>query len=186
VSLSKVAAARRSACGWLGPLLAALLSGVWGCSGTPLEAPPPAIFDLSGEWQLVADESDAAPASGDLSQAQRRAGMRALARSGVSRDFPVVVTTSMRIEQNADSMGIRYDNGEYRDISWGERERGMWRVTAGWQEDGLHIVSKAHDSEAHEVLTLAPDDRTLTVNVHIDAGEKLALTRVFERVDSTP
>lgn len=152
------------------------------CASSPPMTAPPSGFDLSGEWRLVDDESESAPAAGGFGDT-RRSALRALARGGISRDFPVVAAKTMRIEQNADSMGIRYDNDEYRDISWGERERGMWTVKAGWAEGSLHIVSKAHDSEAREEMKLAADGRTLTVDVEIDAGGKFSVTRVFERAD---
>lgn len=154
------------------------------CASTTPTSPPPPGFDLSGEWRLVGDESEPPPRQGGFGDT-RRSALRALARGGISRDFPVVAAKTMRIEQNADSMGIRYDNGEYRDISWGERERGMWTVKAGWEDGSLHIVSKAHDSEAHEKMMLAADGRSLTVDVDISAGGNFSVTRVFERVDGS-
>jgi hypothetical protein len=57
----------------------------------------------------------------------------------------------------------------------------MWTVRAGWEDGSLHIVSKAHDSEAHEEMKLDADGRTLVVDVDIEAGGRFSVTRVFER-----
>ncbi len=89
----------------------------------------------------------------------------------------------MVIEQNADSMGIEYDRGAYRDISWGERSRGLWTVTTGWDEEGQLVVrSKAKDADAVEVMSLSAGAQTLTVNLRIKAGEQnVDVRRVFSK-----
>lgn len=90
----------------------------------------------------------------------------------------------MHIEQNRDSMGIEYDRGEYRDVSWGERDRGLWRVVAGWNEEGqLEIRSRAADAKAVETLSLEAEGNRLRMNIKIETeGENLDLTRVYERI----
>ena len=88
----------------------------------------------------------------------------------------------MRIEQNRDSMGIRYDQRDYRDVSWGERRRGLWDVRAGWHEGRLLIVSDADDARARETLTLSDDGERLEVDVRIDSGgDDVQVSRVFQR-----
>ena len=81
-------------------------------------------------------------------------------------------------------MGVSYSTGDYRDVTWGVRERGMWKINAGWVDDELHVISKAHDSQATEIMRLSPDGNTLTVNVQINAGEKFEVERVFRRAPS--
>jgi hypothetical protein len=150
------------------------------CAGPSLDPAPPAGFNLSGEWRLVADRSDTTPDQGFLDNS-RQSGSHELARHGIGTDYPVVYASRMKIEQNRDSMGIRYDQSEYRDVSWGKRERGMWTVDAGWSSGALYIYSRAHDSRGVEVMHLSADGNTLTVDVEVHAGEKIRVQRVFRR-----
>jgi hypothetical protein len=100
----------------------------------------------------------------------------------VVQDFTVLRARRMEIEQNVDSMGIAYDGGSYRDVSWGIRKRGFWEVNAGWDEGELRILSKARDAKAEETMILAEAGRRLVVRVNIQAdGHELNLTRVFKR-----
>ncbi len=146
-----------------------------GCSAVQLEDSPPPDFDLSGHWTLVAPASETAPSRRHL---RAQGGMLAF----VTQDFPVLRATEMVIEQSRDSMGIRYDDGDYRDISWGTRQRGLWEVRAGWHEGELFILSEARDADARETLRLSPDGRQLTIDVRISStGDDLSLTRVYRR-----
>jgi hypothetical protein len=86
----------------------------------------------------------------------------------------------MVIEQNRDSMGIDYADGPYRDISWGRRERGLWRVDVGWTEGVLVIRSEASDVTTVERMQL--DGDLLRVDIAVDGeGRDFDLVRVFER-----
>jgi len=169
--------------------LAAMLT-VLGCSGVPLNESPPPRYDLGGQWVLNAVLSDAPPNTRQImSRADRdfiegRIGPpTGGALAFVTQDFPVLEAKSMVIEQNADSMGIRYDTGVYRDVSWGERKRGLWKVSAGWFEGNLVIRSNAADTKGRETYRLSRDGRTLAVLVETNSdGEKLIAERVFERV----
>jgi hypothetical protein len=163
-------------------LLLALLLGA--CGGPKLNSVPPSGFNLQGEWELVRDQSELG-AEGDDYIRMRSGNRQELARGGMARDFPVVRADAMRIEQNRDSMGISYSTGDYRDISWGRRDRGMWQINAGWIDDELHIISEAHDAKGTEVMSLSPDGKILRVFVEIDAGQKVALDRVYRRADSS-
>ena len=169
--------------------LAALLAA-GGCGGIPLDEQAPAGFDLGGQWLLNAAESDSPPDAQSIQNRADRAfaeGRRRRSLGGifafVAQDFPVLRSKSMVIEQNQDSMGIRYDTGVYRDVSWGERRRGVWKVSAGWFEGDLVILSKAADARARETMRLATDGRSLAVRVEVESeGQAVALTRIFERV----
>lgn len=153
-------------------LAAGLLAG---CTTLELQSRPPPGFDLSGRWMLLEASSETAPSRRVL---RARGGMLAF----VTQDFPVLRAEVMRIEQSRDSMGIDYDVGDYRDISWGTRRRGLWEVRAGWHEGNLIILSDASDAEAKETLTLSADGQRLTVHVEIDSGgDDLEVTRVYRR-----
>jgi len=164
--------ARRSG----GLLLAGLLTLLFaGCSATPLNPVPPTGYAVTGNWELLPDQSDAPPAPLAL---RARGGMLGL----VAQDFAVLRARRMTIEQDHDSMGISYDGGEYRDVSWGDRKRGLWEVRAGWLDGQLVIISKASDADARETLSLSADGQVLTVRVELrSGGESLALRRTFAR-----
>ena len=162
-------------------LLLTLLLGA--CSGPDLNSVPPAGFSLQGEWELVRDQSGLG-AEGDDYIRMRSGNRQELARGGMARDFPVVRADAMRIEQNRDSMGISYSTGDYRDVSWGRRDRGMWQINAGWVDDQQYIISEAHGAKGTEVMSLSPDGKILRVSVEIDAGEKVQLERVYRRSGS--
>lgn len=165
-----------------------------GCGSTPLDPKPPQRFDLSGTWLLQADLSDAPPGPRRFETAPRpvSGNQRGSRRSGdgrrgglafVAHDFPVMVAERMTIEQNPDSMGVEYDRGRYRDISWGTRTRGLWEVDTGWDESGQLVQRwQASDASALEVMALSPDAQQLTVMLQIKAGEQnVEVRRVFSR-----
>lgn len=158
---------------WFAWVPAALLLSA--CSGITLDPRPPSHFDLTGTWRLLEGESDTAPTRRLL---RARGGML----SFVTQDFPVLRAQELRIEQSRDSMGIRYDGKDYRDVSWGERRRGLWEVKAGWYEGSLLILSEARDAKARETLTLSADGARLTVDVEVHSGDDdVVVTRVFRR-----
>lgn len=171
-----------------GFLLSSLVLGA--CQGLDLETQAPTQFNLTGTWRLDPTISDASPDARKLGRnrdpyrgpgAQPR-GSFGSSLAFVAHDFPVLESQQMVIEQNADSMGVRYDNGRYRDISWGERERGPWKIHAGWQEGALMVVSRTKDQRVEETMTLEEGGRVLVVAVSASAGdEDLKLTRVFTR-----
>ena len=168
----RVAAVRRAqAAGLFGCTVLLIV----GCAGTPLDYAPDPGFDLTGSWELVPELSDEAPPSGRL---RSRGSMIAF----ITQDFPVLRSRRMHIEQNRDSMGIEYDGREYRDVSWGVRQRGLWEVEAGWLEGNLVIVSEAPDGDARETFGLSPDGQMLTIDIRVSSGrQEFALTRIFSR-----
>lgn len=157
----------------VGCLVVTLLGA--GCGGMPLESTPPAGFDLNGEWHLLPGSSDPPPSS-------RRLRERGSRLAFITQDFPILRARELRIEQSRDSMGVRYDGADYRDVSWGTRTRGLWEVRTGWNEGNLVIVSKAKDADAREIITLSADGRQLQVDVRIESrGDDISLIRTFQR-----
>ncbi len=171
----------------IGPLVLILVAA---CSSAPVLVEPPQRFDIDGQWALNTELSDPPPNSREiLARADQEfvAGRVGVPQGGalafVTQDFPVLEARSMHIEQDDDSMGIRYDNGLYRDVSWGKRKRGLWDVSAGWFEGNLVIVSKTSDASGRETLSLSANGQTLKILVEANSdGEKLIAFRVFERV----
>ena len=158
-------------CAWA--VLVCWLAG--GCANVVLDAEAPAGFDLGGAWELD-------PASSEVTPEVRRLRARGISIAMVAQDFPVLYCRTMEIEQNTDSMGIAYDGADYRDVSWGVRQRGLWEVNAGWDEGRLKILSKAADARAEETMTLVEAGARMVVRVTIDAdGDNLDITRVFTR-----
>lgn len=149
--------------------ICALTALLTGCGSVPLQEQTPAGLNLSGHW-IATDDAGASPRrSSDF-------------RSGfIAQDFPLLVAREMRIEQDQHSMGIEYSRGEYRDVSWGERRRGIWEVRAGWHEGALHIYSEAPDTSAVEVWQLSEDRQELTIDLQVDAGRRSEFQRTFVR-----
>lgn len=170
----------------------ALALAVGGCGSVPLDPQAPAEFDLNGHWVLHEALSDPPP---DRRRLQARADRKLMGAGPPSRrstagllafvveDFPVLASRSMVIEQDRQSMGIRYENGAYRDVSWGERKRGLWQVSAGWLEGMLVISSKARDADARESIHLSENGQRMTVRVEVKSGgDSLNVLRTFDRV----
>ena len=63
----------------------------------------------------------------------------------IAQDFQVLKAKRLKIEQGSDFMGVQHWPGVYRDVTWGQRERGLWRVYAGWERNDLLIQSKTKD-----------------------------------------
>lgn len=100
----------------------------------------------------------------------------------VTEDFPVVKAQRMTIEQDNGSMGIRYDDGPYRDVSWGARERDHWRVQAGWRDGALVIRSRRDLTEGVETMRLERGGERLRVAVAVKTGGRdVHALRVFDR-----
>jgi hypothetical protein len=102
----------------------------------------------------------------------------------VAQDFPLLVAREMRIEQDDRSMGIDYANGGYRDVTWGERRRGVWEVRAGWNEGVLHIYSEASDVSASEIWQLSADGQRLDISISVRGNRDQEFRRVFRRAST--
>jgi hypothetical protein len=175
-----------------------MLAGLFvaGCSSTPsLSTRVQPGFDLSGQWTLDPSRSDRTPDARrvvdemDQRMLRRRDGFDVrgeLVDSAVfafiAQDFPVLRAASLTIEQHTDSMGIQYEPGGYRDVSWGERSRGLWTINAGWNDSGEFVIhSDSDDIQALETFVL-PDATTLEVTLRVRAeGGDLDLVRTFVR-----
>jgi hypothetical protein len=156
-------------------ILALAAASMAACTSITLDPAPPPGYDLSGTWVLVEDASEAPPSRRRL---RAQGGMLTF----ITRDFPVLTTQRMQIEQGPASMGISYGVGSYRDVTWGTRRRGLWEVRAGWHEGTLMILSEASDATASEVFTLSADGQRLSIEVVIrSGGDDVSLTRVFRR-----
>ena len=154
----------------------------------PLNTNVPASFDLTGHWVLDDLASDAPL---DLDAIRRRED-RKVARGRQSnpggsaafvlQDFPVLNATEIRIEQDSASMGIRYGDDTYRDVSWGERERDFWSVRTGWQDGSLVIRSTRGGTKGTEILVLEDAGERLRITVRVETeGEDVRAVRVFNR-----
>ncbi len=174
---------------WVLPVI--LLAG---CQGIELSPETPPGYNLTGIWELDTQSSDVTP---DLKRGlKRRAGrnrtasqeireeLRGALGSGLAfivHDFQVLNATRMEIEQNRDSMGVRYVPGIYRDITWGERQRGLWEVNAGWEEGDLVVLSKADGMQVLERMNLIGGN-LLRITAIIEAdGDEQVVTRIFRR-----
>jgi len=164
-----------------------------GCGGINLSPTNPPGIDLSGVWLIDFTQSDTVPDFRDRRPPKQfirrettvRSEARRIARGSglafITHDFEVLRADKLEIELNPESMGIHYHPGVYRDVSWGERQRGLWKVHAGWEERTLVILSKAKDLQVIERFDrTAPN--TLQVQVLVEAdGDEEAFTRTFKR-----
>jgi hypothetical protein len=99
----------------------------------------------------------------------------------VVQGFQIINANQIVIEQSRDSMGVKHLPGTYRDVTWGDRERDIWRVQAGWQEMDLVIFSTAKGLRVLERYRLVgPNRLKLDLEVQAD-GVKRQLTRFFDR-----
>jgi hypothetical protein len=168
---------------------------VAGCSNLATTAPQGK--DLSGHWILNHEQSDPLPA---INPSRGRGGTQREGRTRRGRgvgggfvdpsfQFPVLATQEMVIEQDASSMGIDYGGGSYRDVSWGERERGRFDVDAGWNEDGNLVVRmQSDDIDYKETYRLSEDGARLTLRIEI-SGEHLSdvdFVRSYDRKNVAP
>lgn len=157
-----------------------------GC--TPLDVRVPPGFDLSGEWVLDETASDAPLDLDAIRLREDRNVVRgrqtdaAASAAFVVQDFPVLSAKRLRIEQSVDSVGIRYDDAIYRDVSWGLRERDFWQVRAGWEEGALVVRSSRGEVKGVERFTLSEAHSRLRVAVRVDtAAEDVYAVRFFRR-----
>ncbi|XOV82912.1 MAG: hypothetical protein ACFHXK_18900 [bacterium] len=183
---------RHSACNLM-LVVGLLVSVCMGCTGLDLDTVNPPGVNLSGQWLVDFSDSDLVPnlrnrpAGKPSRRVQGSVNREALrvadgsALAFIAHDFQVLRADKLTIEQNRDSMGLDYQPGVYRDVTWGERQRGLWEVRAGWEDQQLVIVSSARNMRVVERLTLTNPD-LLQVQVSIDAdGEQLEFLRVFNR-----
>ncbi len=164
-----------------------------GCGGIELNEQNPANIRLTGDWVLDASASDSTP---DLKNglkprrtrsrdqtAIRQREIRGALGSGfafIVHDFQILSAKRIEIELNHDSMGIQYEPGVYRDVSWGQRDRSLWSVYAGWEEDELVIISPANDMRVVERHARRGNELHVSISIKADKEER-TLNRVFTR-----
>ena len=178
---------------WLGSLVVLFTLQLGACSGLQLESSPIRSVPLSGAWVIDTEASDDVNTVMKL-HAQRgddrlssRAEIQRIRRGSglafVAYDFQVLEAQRMTIELAQDSMGVNHEPGVYRDVSWGKRERGIWKVQAGWDEDVLVVASKTNGIDVIERYRLLSHSR-LQVALDIRAdGNKRQIQRYFRRQD---
>ncbi len=96
---------------------------------------------------------------------------------------PMLGASGMVIEQNADSMGIAYREGGYRDISWGARKLRLADVQAGWDGADLVIETETVTYDMVERYRLSDEGQRLEVDIRIEPaqGDEIKLVRVYRR-----
>lgn len=171
-------------CHWL--VAAAMVCCMTGCSGLQLDLAPSRTVALSGAWVVDAAASDnvgsALRPDAKRGDAGKRLSTQAEIRrirlgSGlafVAQDIQVLQAQRMEIELAEDSMGVQHFPGVYRDVSWGIKERGIWQVHAGWQEDVLVIASQTKGIDVLERYQLLDPNRlVISVDIRADGNQRL-------------
>ena len=185
-------ARQRHRIAWLAMLIGAVIAG--GCGGLNLESKPAQPTNLSGTWQLDTAASDSA--DGLKGRPSRRLERNETVRDEIQRisrgsglvfiaqDFQVLKAKRLKIEQGSDSMGVQHWPGVYRDVTWGQRERGLWRVYAGWERNDLLIQSTTNDMRVLERYQLI-NNTQLRVQITVRAdGQTKELQRLYRRSGS--
>jgi hypothetical protein len=162
-----------------------------GCQGLDLAQTPLKSIQLSGIWVVDAGASDDLRAFTRPPSERRRPKLSVreeIRRIGlgsglafVVQDFQIIDANQIVIEQGRNSMGVKHIPGTYRDVTWGDRERNIWRIQAGWQETDLVIFSTAKGLRVLERYQLVNQNRLrLDLDVQAD-GVNRKLTRFFDR-----
>ena len=162
-----------------------------GCQGLDLAQTPLKSVQLSGIWVVDAGASDDLRAFTRPPSERRRPKLSVreeIRRIGlgsglafVVQDFQIIDANQIVIEQGRNSMGVKHIPGTYRDVTWGDRERDIWRIQAGWQETDLVIFSTAKGLRVLERYQLVNRNRLrLDLDVQADGGNR-NLTRFFDR-----
>lgn len=165
-----------------------------GCTSLDLAKTPSEPVALSGTWQVDMGSSDdvdsAMEPDARLSDSRKRLSTRSeidRIRRGsglafVADAFQVLEAKRMVIEAGDDSMGVQHQPGVYRDVSWGQRERGIWRVQAGWDENTLVVVSQTRGIKVVERYQLENQNRLMvSLDIRADGNER-SIQRAFRRV----
>ena len=162
-----------------------------GCQGLDLAQTPLKSIQLSGIWVVDAGASDdlraftRPPSERRRPQLSVREEIRRIGLGSglafVVQDFQIIDANQIVIEQGRNSMGVKHIPGTYRDVTWGDRERDIWRIQAGWQETDLVIFSTAKGLRVLERYQLVNQNRLrLDLDVQAD-GVNRKLTRFFDR-----
>lgn len=169
---------------WLA--VAAMVGFMAGCSGLQLESAPSRTVALSGIWVVDSAASDDVDSALRPDARRGDAGKRLSTEAEIRRirlgsglafvaqDIQVLQAQRLEIELAPDSMGVQHFPGVYRDVSWGIKERGIWQVHAGWQQDVLVIASQTKGIEVLERYQLRGADRLfVSVDIRADGNHRL-------------
>ena len=186
---------RRSVEAWL-LLLALTVLFQAGCSSNYLAASSKTNVELRGYWEIESASSDDARKlmqkeidNADGGSNLRKEIQRLLRGSGIAlvlQEFGVLLADSMLIEADQFSFGFDYEPGTYRDVSLGRRDRGIWKVYAGWDSDVFTVDSTSSDIRVVERYLIDANGK-LIVDFMIRAdGNNVELKRVFKRRSQVP
>lgn len=78
-----------------------------------------------------------------------------------------MTSVAMTIEQSFDSMGVRYQNQNYREVDWGKSERGGVTTTAGWKKETLIIKTNGKRMSFSESYHLDSTGNVLIVTFEL-------------------
>ena len=144
--------------------------------------------DLSGEWHLDADRSDAVPDLDALRANEEKQLLRGVETDPmesiqlVNLYFPAISTGSILIEQEEEGMGVQFEGQPYKDLSWGRQKLDGWTQTVGWDKGSLVIRSFRGAIRGTQEFKLLDEGTVLEVVISIKVGdEKLDLRRLFQR-----
>lgn len=182
-----------------------------GCANLSLV--PPDQYNLTGQWQLNAAISDSPSLAGLFKSRQGAGGQRSRpqggGRAGPPPDggkaggrgrggqnpggamgvgarqpkIPSLQAKQIDIEQNVESMGLKFDGVNYTDVSWGKRKRGELTITSGWKDRDLIVKTAGGRIAIEERYVLSLDGQRLTLFVDLDGGrDDLSFKRVFEKI----
>ena len=172
-------------------LLSSFLLCLVGCSAFDLDQRKPEKVDFSGHWVLnlplsegVIENSRSRNDVFDPDQIKTE-GMASEDLLDpfvfVSHDFHIIRAQSLTIELDSISAGLLYQPGTYRDLTFGERKRGLWDIYAGWDGDDLVVLSRADKLQVMERISLVSPNR-LRIIVGVEAEKKNRdFVKVFDR-----
>ena len=161
------------------------------CSALDLDQRKPEEIDFSGHWVLNlllsegATEKSSSRKSVHATDKIRTEGLASADLLDpfifVSHDFHIIDARSLTIELDTVSAGLSYQPGTYRDVSFGERRRGLWNIYAGWDGDDLVILSRANNLQVMERMSLVNPKRLRVIVVIQAEKENRDFVKVFDR-----
>ena len=167
-----------------------------GCSSNYLAPSSETDLDLRGNWEIERISSDDVR---NLMEKERdnigrgtnlrKELQRLLRGSGIAlvrQEFGVLSADIMSIEADQFSFGFDYEPGTYRDVSLGRRDRGIWKIYAGWDSNVFTVESTSADIRVVERYSMQADEK-LIVDFMVSAdGNNVKLKRVFKRCCQIP
>ena len=162
-----------------------------GCSALDLDQRKPEKVDFSGHWELNLPLSEGVTENSrpqndvfDPNQI-RTEGMASADLLDpfvfVSHDFHIINAQSLTIELDPVSAGLNYQPGTYRDVTFGERRKGLWDIYAGWDGDDLVILSRADKLQITERYSpVSPNRLRIMVGIEVER-ENRDFVKVFDR-----